>query len=143
MRKLFGAVLLAVFVALPATADAGWGVRAGVAADPAALVVGAEFVLPFARVWTFNPNIEQTFGDRDMLALNVDVHYDVYGANGTNAWIGAGIAQVIPEGGDLDVGLNVFAGIGRRHGERMPYVQGKVFVLSDDSRASVILGLRF
>ncbi|HXG59010.1 MAG TPA: hypothetical protein VNL91_08295, partial [Thermoanaerobaculia bacterium] len=142
MRRLllaFGFLLLA----LPARAEIDWGVRAGIVTDPTDAVIGAELVLPFARVFTFNPNVEQTFGERDMFALNADVHYDFYAENRSNAWIGAGVALAVPEGSDLDPGVNLLAGFGRRQAGYFPYGQAKVMVLDSDTRASFVFGVRF
>ena len=97
--------------------------------------------------WYFNPNLEYAFdGDRDVLAVSGDFHYDFFQDRPYYVWAGAGPAVLVRENvpGDrhTDLGLNMLGGIGWKKPNVEPYFQGKV-TASDDPEAVIAFGLRF
>jgi len=136
--KHFLAALFFV-IALPTFGvEHSWGIRAGLTTEnDVQAVAGAEYVLRFGSGWAFNPNAETSFGDNGTLTLNADLAYQ----RGL-FWIGAGLAEVIPYGEDLDFGINVIGGFGPpRH--RAPYVQVKSTWATNDRRTVLVAGFRF
>jgi len=91
-------------------------------------------------------------GDRfDLLVVSGDVLYDLRLQTRATVWVGTGLAILhrdldLPHGRDdseTDLGLDLLAGVGFETSSGLqPYAQAKV-VLSDDSSAAVVLGLRF
>lgn len=116
-----------------------WGVRAGITdGDP---MIGAELVMPVVGDLVVNPNIELT---SDLFSANADVHYDFAISSDTSFWIGAGLAFVNPDEGDIDGGVNLLGGIGTRRGRMYPYAQVKLTSTGDAGDfTSVALGVRF
>ena len=142
MKKFMPVFLFIVlFAAVSAEAQhpARWGVRAGVVdGEP---LVGGEMLVRLGNGFIFNPNVE--FGGK-LFSANADVHYQIEIMQDAALWIGAGAAFINPEGRDLDVGVNALAGLGRRYGRHILYVQGKVVGPSSyDSYASLSIGVRF
>lgn len=136
-RLLLVLVLFAVVV--PIEAQVRWGVRAGITeGDP---MIGAELVMPLVGDLVVNPNIELT---SDLFSANADVHYDFDISRDTSFWIGAGLAFVNPDEGDIDGGVNLLGGIGTRRGRMYPYAQVKLTSTGDAGDfTSVALGVRF
>jgi len=141
MKKALFALLL-VLLALPLEAQIRWGVRGGVYVDgETSAAIGAEMVLPFGSHFVFNPNAEIS---ENAMTANADLHYDFNVGSGTAFWVGAGFAEIIPKLGDLDVGVNLFAGAGARSNRWYPYVQVKRTIPSDyESFSSIVVGVRF
>jgi hypothetical protein len=138
-----------------AEAQIDFGVRGGLYSDADAGFLGAELLVPITREWFFNPNYEYVFVDNgDLSTLNLDVHYDVLRGRPYYAWLGGGAAVIFSKDEVLgcrncrsdsstDLGLNLLAGLGFGRGQAIrPYVQGKV-TISDNTEASVAVGLRF
>jgi hypothetical protein len=149
--KLFvlGLFLLTAFLfASPAQAQVHPGIRAGAYFDPDAFFIGGDILVPVARAWWFNPNVEFGFGDVDIVTANFDVHYDFDVSSNLYVWAGAGpaILHFNPDGpaqSDTDFGVNLFMGIGfKTSGRIVPYIQPKV-ILSDDSQFVLGFGVRF
>lgn len=152
---------LFLFLMNPASAHAqiDFGVRGGLYSDADAGFLGAELLTPlriFGRGWFFNPNFEYVFvDDGHLYTLNLDAHYDLRTGGPYSVWLGGGPAVIFsgidaPRGcrrceseDETDLGLNLLAGVGiwPRNAVR-PYVQGKV-TLSDNTEASIAVGLRF
>jgi len=131
-------VTLALLFAIPAHAQLRWGVRAGVTdGDP---MIGGEMVLPLGAGFVFNPNIELS---SNVVSTNADFHYD-FDLGEVDVWAGAGVALVNPDGQDLDVGVNILAGVGAPKSRWYPYAQVKLTAPSDyDSFTSLAVGIRF
>jgi hypothetical protein len=132
-----------------------FGVRGGLYSDAEAGFLGVELLVPVTRSWYFNPNYEYVFVDDGSLStLNLDAHYDLPLRSPFYVWLGGGAAVIFSEqefrrgrrietDDETDVGLNLLAGIGFGKGQAIrPYVQGKV-ILSDETEASIAVGLRF
>jgi hypothetical protein len=137
------AVFLALLILAPqaeAQRVTQWGVRGGVYFDETEPFIGAEALMPLARNWFFNPNIEHAFGDQNLTTLNADVHYDLPTRDRNFIWVGAGLAGLL--GDDSDLGLNVLVGYGLRRGSVTPYVQLKG-ILSDNNQVVLGGGIRF
>ena len=154
-------ILAICFFLAPAIAQAqiDFGVRGGFYSDAEAGFLGAEILTPlriFGRGWFLNPNLEYVFvDDGNLYTINLDAHYDLRTNASYSVWLGGGAALIFsefdaPRGcrfceseDETDVGLNLLAGIGiwPRNAVR-PYVQGK-FTLSDNTEASIAVGLRF
>ena len=133
--------ILSFFLALavPARAEIHWGLRAGLTSEDTDPVIGAEALIPFgSSSILFNPNIEQSFGDRDVSALSADFVYRTELPPRKQVWGGIGVAQIIEEGSDLEIGANLFAGVG--HGPRYVQVKNRI---SDRSRVTFVFGYRF
>jgi len=145
-RLAFAAALLFT-LPVAAQADPMFGVRLGLytkASDP---FLGGELLFRIVPDLYFNPNLEVVLGSGRYLTLNADVHYDLPAGRRTFVWIGGGLAVVDrkPEGageGHTDLGVNLLAGLGARHGRVVPYAQAKV-ILKDDSEFVIGVGLRF
>jgi hypothetical protein len=144
------ALAAAILLAAPAAAQADprFGVRFGYYATEAPFL-GAEMLFRIAPEIYFNPNVEAVLVDNGhFLTINGDFHYDFRAGRRTFAWLGAGLALVNrdregPAEGNTDPGLNLLAGIGARRGRVIPYAQGKVVLMSDDSQYVIGVGLRF
>jgi hypothetical protein len=136
-RLLLVLVLLAVVV--PLQAQVRWGVRAGITeGEP---MIGGELVMPVVGDLVVNPNIEFT---SELFSANADVHYDFSISSDTSFWVGAGLAFINPDEGDLEGGVNLLGGIGTRRGRMYPYAQLKFTSTSDiGDFTSVALGVRF
>jgi hypothetical protein len=151
--------LAGLFLLAPALAHAqiDFGVRGGLYSDAEAGFLGAEVLtrLP-VRGWFFNPNFEYVFvDDGSLYTLNLDAHYDLHTGSPYSVWLGGGAAVIFSEidpplgcrrcdsQDDTNLGLNLLAGVGiwPRNAVR-PYLQGKV-TLSENTEASLALGLRF
>jgi hypothetical protein len=139
---------------LPAAADAQtrFGLRAGVWADDSDPMIGAELLVPMQRSWYFNPNVEIVFANNaDLLELSADFHYDFERAGNVTLWMGGGPALLItdfdegfgPEGNQTDFAVNLLFGAGfpTQRGV-IPYLQAKA-VISDNSQATIAVGVRF
>ena len=138
MKRLFAAALLFA-IAVPAFgAEHGWGIRAGLTTEnDTQALAGAEYLLRFGNGWVFNPNVESSFGYNGTLTINADLAWQ-HG----RFWAGAGLAEIIPQGEDLDVGINVIGGFGPAR-RRAPYVQLKSTVATDEQRMVIVAGFRF
>ncbi|HZN54715.1 MAG TPA: hypothetical protein VFB67_05285 [Candidatus Polarisedimenticolaceae bacterium] len=144
------AIAVAAAMLVPAKAEIDIDVRGGVNTDAEGPFVGAGILTNIggSHSWYFNPNAEYTAGDTtDVLSLNADVHYDFATASKWSPWLGAGPAFVTydPEFGeddDNDVGLNLLAGVGAKHGKVRPFVQGKALV-ADNSEFLIAGGIRW
>jgi hypothetical protein len=132
-----------------ALADTVGGGRAGAYPDEGQAFVGAEFLssIDDTNDWFVNPNVEFAFADEsDLVALSCDFHYDLDTQGRLAAWVGAGPSVLIEDrefaGSDADLGVNLIAGFGAKHGKTRPYFQGKVIV-ADEPMAVVGVGVRF
>ncbi|HEX4826214.1 MAG TPA: hypothetical protein VFV19_18080 [Candidatus Polarisedimenticolaceae bacterium] len=132
-------------LASPVLAETRFGVRTGVYVDDSAGFLGGEIVTAIAPNWYFNPNLEAALnGDRDVITVNGDFHYDFFQDRPYWVWAGAGPAYIHREEGDQDAfGVNLLGGIGWKTRSKVsPYVQGKV-TLSNDDEAVLAVGMRF
>lgn len=156
VRVLAIAMFFLALVPAAGRADVDFGVRGGLYSDAEAGFVGVELLTPVTRKWYFNPNFEYVFvDDGDLYTGNLDFHYDFDTRNPFYLWAGAGAAIIRSEidpppfcrrcdsDAETDLGLNLLGGIGFGKGQALrPYVQGKV-ILSDDTEASIAVGIRF
>ena len=146
--RILGIGLTAIataFLASPLLADTRFGVRTGVYTEESAGFLGGEVVTSLAPSWYFNPNLEVALnGDRDVVTVNGDVHYDFFHDRPYWVWAGAGPAYIHREVNDSnDFGVNLLGGIGWKTRSKVsPYVQGKVTVSNDDE-AVLAVGMRF
>jgi len=146
--RILGIGLVAIATAVlasPLLADTRFGVRTGVYTEESAGFLGGEVVTSLSPSWYFNPNLEVALnGDRDVLTVNGDVHYDFFHDRPYWVWAGAGPAYIHREEGDTnDLGVNLLGGIGWKTRSKVsPYVQGKVTVSNDDE-AVLAVGMRF
>lgn len=145
------AALAAFSAPSPAAAEVDFGVRGGVYTDIEEGFIGAELLMPVARQWFFNPNIEYVFVDPGSLwTLNGDFHYDFAQSGNLTFWAGGGLAILFRDFDDrrrrddseTDVGANLLAGLGAARGAVRPYGQVKV-ILADDTEAVLAVGVRF
>lgn len=134
--------------ATDARAQASFGARIGVWADPTDPFVGAEALVPLRPLWTLDPNLEVVFGDHTTTgALSVDALYRLERTSSATYWIGAGPSFLVTDlrhgGTDTDLGLNLLVRA-ELAGSRpySPYIEGKV-VLSNNNRAALGFGVRF
>ena len=140
MKRFMPAFLfLLIFAAATSQAQVRWGARVGVVdGDP---MVGGDVVVVLGNGFIFNPNVELS---RNLISTNADFHYDVSISRDSAYWVGAGAALLNPDGGDLDVGANLLAGLAVRQAPRIFYTQLKYTVSSDNSGyASAAFGVRF
>ena len=139
MKRLIPLLLFSLLLAIPASAQNRFGVRVGVTdGEP---MVGAELLFPIGAGFVLNPNLEFT---RELFSANADVHYDFSINSRTDFWIGAGLAFVNPDEGDIDGGVNLLAGAGQRRGSIYPYAQLKFTSAGDiEDYASIAVGVRF
>ena len=133
------AVIASVALSSPAEAQVRWGVRAGLTdGEP---MIGGEALIPLPGNFVANPNLEVT---SELLSVNGDFHYDFNIDRRSSFWLGAGVAALIPDEGDSDLGLSVLAGYGRQHKRVYPYAQVRITSGGDlDDFASVAIGIRF
>ena len=137
--KRFMPVFLFLLFAATAQAQVRWGVRVGVVdGEP---MIGGDAVLRIAHNFFFNPNIELSgYG----FTTNADAHYTIEIQRDAGVFFGAGIALVNPEEQDLDVGVNLLAGLAVRRGRYIFYSQLKRTAPADaDSFTTVAAGIRF
>ena|SRR5436305_6580364 len=150
---------LAALLVCPAGAQAATdiGFRAGgYSGDSDGAFIGIELLTHLSGGWYLNPNLDYVFADRGSLtALSVDVHYDFRTHAPYYFWLGGGPSilyrqfdrtelerRIGVSGSQSDFGVNLLAGLGWGKGQAFrPYVQGKV-VLSNQSEASIAVGLR-
>jgi hypothetical protein len=140
MKRLIFPALLTLVLAIPATAQSRWGVRAGLMDSEA--MVGAEYLVPIGAGFVFNPNVEVS---SDLRSAMADVHYDIDIDNRSAWWIGAGVGFVHPDEGDLGFGVNLHGGYGRSWNNLYPYAQVKFTSPGDDigDFTTVAVGVRF
>jgi hypothetical protein len=145
------ALVVTGICAEPASAEWDFGLRGGYYTDAEELFLGLEALTPIGDTsWWFNPNVEFVFVDPgDLWTLNLDFHYDFdTDDRDTYLWAGGGPAVVFRDRGgpsdddETDAGLNLLAGVGWQLEAIVPYLQGKI-LLSDDSEAAIVLGVRF
>jgi len=149
-RWIVGRVALALALAgsTLAFSDTTFGVRTGVYTDAEAAFLGGEVVTSIAPSWYFNPNLEvAAAGDRDVVSVNGDFHYDFFQDRPYWVWAGGGPAVIhrnMPnESEETNLGANFLGGIGWRTSSRVqPYLQGKV-TISESDEAVLAFGLRF
>ncbi len=140
-----------IFVAGVTLSTAGTGLdvdlRGGYYADIEEPMLGGGVLAQLSERWFINPNIEYVLvSNGELFTINGDVHYDFPFSDSANWWLGGGIALIHadPDFGsdDTDVGANLLIGIGGTRGAVRPFAQGKL-VLSDDSEATIAVGIRF
>jgi hypothetical protein len=149
-RSLAGLFTLAIALALSSHAlcDTTFGVRTGVYTDANAGFLGGEVVTSIAPSWYFNPNLEvAAAGDRDVVTVNGDFHYDFFQDRPYWVWAGGGPAVIhrnMPnEPDETNLGANFLGGIGWKASTKVqPYLQGKV-TISETDEAVLAFGLRF
>ena len=155
-RRIFVRALAAVtLMAAAATlvtvqAEVDGDLRGGINTDAEGPLVGGGLLTEIgdSHSWYFNPNAEYTAGDElDVLSLNADVHYDFESSGNWTFWVGGGPAFVTydPEFGEddaNDVGMNLLAGVGAKHGNVRPFFQGKVLA-ADESQLLIAGGIRW
>ena len=96
-RWIVGPVALALALAgsTLAFSDTTFGVRTGVYTDAEAAFLGGEVVTSIAPSWYFNPNLEvAAAGDRDVVSVNGDFHYDFFQDRPYWVWAGGGTAVI-------------------------------------------------
>jgi hypothetical protein len=146
----FGAVAAALALAAftQARADTTFGVRSGVYTDANAGFIGGEVVTSMAPSWYFNPNLEVALaGDRQVVSVSSDFHYDFFQDRPYWVWAGGGPALIhrsMPSESDrTDFGANFLGGIAWKTSAKVsPYVQAKV-TLSNEDEAVLAFGVRF
>ncbi|HEX2120224.1 MAG TPA: hypothetical protein VHL59_01150 [Thermoanaerobaculia bacterium] len=131
--------LFALMFAASADAQVRWGVRVGVTdGEP---MIGGDMLVNLGSGFVFNPNLELS---TDIVSTNADFHYDINIGRTAAFWLGTGFALVIPEGQDLDLGVNFLAGLGVQSSGRIFYTQLKATAPTDhDSYTSLAVGMRF
>ena len=137
--KRFMPVFLFLAVALSAESEVRWGARIGVVdGEP---MIGGDAIVRITDAFYFNPSIELSgYG----FTTNADAHYAIEIQRDAALFFGAGIALVNPENRDLDVGVNLLAGIGTRRGRYLLYSQLKRTAPADaDSFNTIAVGIRF
>ncbi len=129
---LAGLALVALpMIALPLPARAGVDpeVRAGLYPEADAVSVGGGLLTQMGSRsrWFFNPNVEVAMGDRDIVALSGDVHYDFANEGNASFWVGAGPTVLVTDrpgaDADTDLGLNLLTGVGGSRGNVRPFAQ--------------------
>jgi|SRR6185436_3232504 len=140
MKRFMPAFLfLLLFAVVPLQAQVRWGARIGVV--DGGPMIGGDMVKALGGGFIFNPGIEIS---DDLIATSADVHYDMQIQRDAAFWIGSGIALLNPEDQDLDVGVNLIAGIGTRRAGRIIYSQLKLTAPADyDSFTTLAVGIRF
>jgi hypothetical protein len=150
LRAIVGPVALAIGLAASTQAlcDTTFGVRTGVYTDANAGFLGGEVVTSIGPSWYFNPNLEvAAAGDRDVVTVNGDFHYDFFENRPYWVWAGGGPAVIhrnMPDESDeTNVGANFLGGIGWKTSSKVhPYLQAKV-TISETDEAVLAFGLRF
>ena len=137
--KRFMPVFLFVLFAVSAQAQMRWGARVGLVDGEA--MIGGDVILKLAENLYFNPGLELSgYG----FTANADAHYDLQLMRDAAFWVGAGLALVNAEEQDLDVGVNLLAGLGTKDGRYIYYTQLKRTSPADgDSFTTVAVGVRF
>jgi hypothetical protein len=133
----------------PAPAGADADLRAGVYTDAGGIALGGGMLtnLSASPNWYFNPNVEAAFaGDRNVVTLNADFHYDFPSTGAVSFYMGGGPALLFthPDGGDTrsDAGLNLIGGASGQGTSVRPFMQLKG-TLSDTSELAFIGGVHF
>ena len=112
----------AAVVATPAYAQAGYGVRAGVSANPDQFFFGGHMeTRPIARNLTFRPNVEVGVGDDvTLVALNIEFAYRLpFNSKNWRLYAGGGPAANIYDfegGSNTEPGFNLLIGGQHRRG---------------------------
>ena len=109
---------------IPATAQDGPGLRAGLSADPDQFFFGGHYVTkPIWDQMRFQPNVEAGFGDDlTVVAFNVEFAYWMPIGADWHAYVGGGPAMNLFSGNGKDhdeevgAGLTILAGFRRRGG---------------------------
>ena len=154
---------LALMAAPPASAGdlpIDFGFRGGYCVGTDGPFFGTEAVIPFLPHIKLNPNVEWAIGENlNTVTLNADAFLELPVPDGpTRLWAGAGPAILFrdydwPSGppgrpphhkdDDVDLGFNLFSGVGWKAADGpMFYFQGKV-VLTSDVEGVFGLGIRF
>ena len=138
MKKFMPVFLFLLVFAASAEARVRWGPRVGfMDGEP---MVGFDVLLNMGAGFFFNPNVEVS---SDNVSTQADVHYAMELTRDAALWFGAGIAAISPER-DLDVGVNVLAGIGKNTGGKIFYAQVKHTVpTGGDGYNTIAVGIRF
>jgi len=101
-------------------AQSGFGLRAGVTAEPNQFHFGAHYITdPLVKALTFRPNLEIGVGsDVTTFAFNFEFAYSIIRRSNYSAYVGLGPALNIYDNGDTDTGggLNVLLGVEHRTG---------------------------
>ena len=137
--KRFMPVFVFLLVSVAANAQVRWGARVGVVdGEPMA---GGDVILKIAENFYFNPGLEISgYG----FTANADAHYDLQLMRDAAFWVGAGIALINPEEQDLDVGVNLLAGLGTKTGRYIYYTQLKrTSPAEGDGFTTGAVGIRF
>jgi hypothetical protein len=155
--QIAAAMGLTALLFSPASARAAtdFGFRAGgYSGDTDGAFAGVELLTHLSGGWYLNPNFDYVFASQGGLAVfSVDAHYDFRTHAPFYFWLGGGPSILYRKfdnfdrrfgssGSQTDFGVNLLAGLGWGKGQAYrPYVQGKV-VISDQSEASIGVGLR-
>ena len=139
MKRFMPVFLFVLLFGVPANAQMRWGARIGVVdGEP---MIGGDLILKIGSGFWFNPNVELS---TDVVTTNADAHYDFEINRDSAFWVGAGIALINPKEQDLDVGVNLLAGLGVRRGRYILYTQVKRVAPSDyDGFNALAVGVRF
>ena len=126
MKQFITLILAATFLTIPAQAQEGVGVRAGVSAEPGQFYFGghAAFGPVVDKLW-FRPNLEVGVGNNTtLIAPNAEFAYWVpLRKNPWNVYLGGGpAANIFTSGGirnrnsDVRPGFNLLIGLAERRG---------------------------
>lgn len=138
MKKFMPAFLFLLVFSAAAEGQTRYGVRVGIVDEEP--MIGAEVLVPLPAGFVLNPNIEFS---SDLFTANADVHYDFTLNAQTDFWVGAGLAFINPDEGDVDGGWNLLTGLGVRRGRWYPYGQFKATGGDFDEIFSLAAGVRF
>lgn len=139
MKKALLFTFVLLLLSIPAEAQMRWGVRGGLTdGEP---MIGGDFAYPIFGDFVLNPSIEFT---SELFSANADVHYDIDVTNNSSFWVGAGLAFLNPDEGDIDGGVNLLGGYGMQRGRWYPYAQVRLTSGGDiDNFTSFQVGVRF
>jgi hypothetical protein len=140
MKRFMPAFLFVLlFAAIPLQAQVRWGVRLGVVGGGP--MIGGDLVLAMGGGFIFNPGVEIS---HKLISTNADVHYDIEIHRDAAFWVGSGIAVLHPEDRDLDVGVNLIAGVGTRRSGHIIYTQLKMTASAgSENYTTLAVGIRF
>ena len=139
MKRFMPVFVFLALLSVPAAAQVRWGARVGIVdGEP---MIGGDVILKIASSLYFNPGIELSGWG---FTANADAHYDFELTRDAALWVGAGIALLNEEERDLDAGVNLLAGLGKRNGRYIFYTQVKrTSPTEGDALNTLAVGMRF